>query len=182
RAPVAGAGRLGQAARGGRWARQPGPSRRCSSVPAAELEHTAESVQDGTNRDSQSRAARRSTRTQRAADCGPAWGLSGFDGKPALLRSTVSVVATVDMALKLEVVMLDNNAHPSASVQARVATELDWDPKVDNSDIAVTAHGGAVTLRGTVSSLRQVREAQHATRRVFGVTSVSNYLQVRSIN
>jgi len=77
--------------------------------------------------------------------------------------------------------MLDNNAHASANVQASVASELDWDPKVDSRDIAVTAHGGAVTLCGTVSSLRQVCEAQHASRRVFGVTSVSNYLQVRSI-
>jgi len=78
--------------------------------------------------------------------------------------------------------MLDNNAHTGANVQASVASELDWDPKVDSSDIAVTANGGAVTLRGTVSSLRQLREAQQATRRVFGVTSVSNYLQVRSVH
>jgi osmotically-inducible protein OsmY len=77
--------------------------------------------------------------------------------------------------------MLDNNAHATADLRASVAAELDWDPKVDGRDIAVTAHGGAVTLRGTVSSLRQVREAQDAARRVFGVTSVSNYLQVRSI-
>src|SRR5262249_23413784 len=80
-----------------------------------------------------------------------------------------------------EAIMLDNNAHASANVQGSVAAELDWDPKVDSRDIAVTAHGGAVTLRGRVSSARQVREAEHAARRVFGVTSVSNYLQVRSI-
>ena len=76
--------------------------------------------------------------------------------------------------------MLDNNAHATADLRANVSSELDWDPKVDGRDIAVTAHGGAVTRRGTVSSLRQVREAQDAGR-VFGVTSVSNYLHVRSI-
>jgi osmotically-inducible protein OsmY len=85
------------------------------------------------------------------------------------------------MALMVEAIMLDNNAHATANLRANVACELDWDPKVDSRDIAVTAHAGAVTLRGTVSSLRQVREAQHATRRVLGVTSVSNYLQVRPI-
>jgi osmotically-inducible protein OsmY len=64
-------------------------------------------------------------------------------------------------------------------LRASVAAELGWDPKVDSGQIAVSADGGAVTLRGAVSSLRQKREARNATRRVGGVTSVSNQLQVR---
>jgi osmotically-inducible protein OsmY len=101
---------------------------------------------------------------------------------PRLYARQSSVVATAQMAFTVEANMLDNSGHTTANLQANVACELDWDPKVDSRDIAVTVHGGAVTLRGTVSTLRQVREAQHATRRVFGVTSVSNCLQVRSIN
>ena len=62
---------------------------------------------------------------------------------------------------------------------ADVSDELFWDPKVDNVAIAVSANDGKITLRGTVGSLREKREAQKATQRVFGVTSVDNQLQVR---
>lgn len=50
--------------------------------------------------------------------------------------------------------------------------ELFWDPKVDSAAIAVSANAGEVTLRGTVASFRQKREAQKAAERVYGVTSV----------
>jgi osmotically-inducible protein OsmY len=62
---------------------------------------------------------------------------------------------------------------------AAVSDELFWDPKVDNAAIAVSADDGKITLRGTVGSLREKREAQKAAKRVFGVTSVDNLLQVR---
>src|SRR6478609_7991333 len=62
---------------------------------------------------------------------------------------------------------------------ADVSDELFWDPKVDSAAIAVTASDGTVTLRGTVGSLREKREARKAARRVFGVVSVDNQLQVR---
>jgi len=62
---------------------------------------------------------------------------------------------------------------------ANVNDELFWDPKVDNVAIAVAAKDGNITLRGTVGSLREKREANKAAQRVFGVTSVDNDLQVR---
>jgi osmotically-inducible protein OsmY len=62
---------------------------------------------------------------------------------------------------------------------ADVSDELFWDPKVDNVAIAVSANDGKITLRGTVGSLREKREAQKAAQRVFGVSSVDNQLQVR---
>jgi osmotically-inducible protein OsmY len=65
---------------------------------------------------------------------------------------------------------------------ADVSAELRWDPKVDNAAVAVSADDGAITLRGTVGSLRQKREAQKAAQRVYGVTSVHNRLQVRLLN
>jgi osmotically-inducible protein OsmY len=43
---------------------------------------------------------------------------------------------------------------------AEVTDELFWDPKVDNVAIAVSATDGTVTLRGTVGSLREKREAK----------------------
>lgn len=62
---------------------------------------------------------------------------------------------------------------------ACVAAELDWDPKIDSDDIAVFTDCGAVTLRGTVSSVRAKHEAQNAARRVEGVIGVLNELRVR---
>jgi osmotically-inducible protein OsmY len=65
---------------------------------------------------------------------------------------------------------------------AYVSDELFWDPKVDNAEIAVSASDGKITLRGTVGSLHQKREAKKAAQRVYGVTSVDNQLQVRLLN
>src|SRR5262249_53262945 len=63
-------------------------------------------------------------------------------------------------------------------LRAQVTAELGWDPRVDSKDITVSAEGGMVTLHGTVRSLRHKREADNAARRVYGVTGISNYLEV----
>ena len=63
-----------------------------------------------------------------------------------------------------------------------VGDELFWDPKVDNEAIAVSADDGTVTLRGTVGSFREKREAKKAAERVYGVTKVQDDLQVRLLN
>src|SRR5512132_4266036 len=67
-------------------------------------------------------------------------------------------------------------------LQDWVRDELCWDPKVDGAAIAVAANAGEVTLRGTVGSFRQKREAQKAAERVYGVTSVRNQLAVRIVD
>jgi hypothetical protein len=67
-----------------------------------------------------------------------------------------------------------------APLEQNIADELLWDPRIDNEMIAVAADDdGTVTLRGTVGSFRQRREAQKAAERVFGVTKVTNDLEVR---
>jgi len=65
---------------------------------------------------------------------------------------------------------------------ADVGDELFWDPKLDSTAIAVSADDGTVTLRGTVGSLREKREAKKAAERVYGVTSVDNKLEVKLLN
>ena len=55
---------------------------------------------------------------------------------------------------------------------ADVSDELFWDPKVDNAAIAVSATEGKITLRGTVGSLREKREAKKAAQRA-GAFSLS---------
>ena len=64
------------------------------------------------------------------------------------------------------------------ALQQLVSEELFWDPKVDSGAIAATAADGVVTLRGTVGSFREKREARNAAERVYGVTSVNNELEV----
>jgi osmotically-inducible protein OsmY len=63
-------------------------------------------------------------------------------------------------------------------LRAEVAAELNWDPKVDSMDITVSVEGGRVTLHGTVARFRQKRAADNAARRVYGVTAISNFLEV----
>jgi osmotically-inducible protein OsmY len=69
-----------------------------------------------------------------------------------------------------------------AELELNVTAELAWDPKVDNEEIAVSADNGTVTLRGTVGSFRQKREAGNAAQRVYGVTAVKNDLDVRILD
>ena len=67
-------------------------------------------------------------------------------------------------------------------LQLDVAAELFWDPKVCSAAIAVSASGGTITLRGTVGSLREKREAKKAAERVYGVIGVHDELQVRILD
>jgi osmotically-inducible protein OsmY len=76
----------------------------------------------------------------------------------------------------------ENAMSSDIDLVADVGDELFWDPKVDNTAIAVSADDGKVTLRGTVGSLREKLEAKKAAERVFGVISVDNHLQVRLMN
>jgi osmotically-inducible protein OsmY len=64
-------------------------------------------------------------------------------------------------------------------LQLDVAAELFWDPKVGSAAIVVSAKGGIVTLRGTVGSLREKREAKKAAERVYGAIAVNDELQLR---
>ncbi|BAN27823.1 BON domain-containing protein [Caballeronia insecticola] len=49
---------------------------------------------------------------------------------------------------------------------------------LDSSHINVLAHGGSITLKGTVPDSGQIDSAAGATRKVAGVSSVDNRLTV----
>jgi osmotically-inducible protein OsmY len=59
-----------------------------------------------------------------------------------------------------------------------VERELAWDPKVDASEIAVTAKNGVVTLTGQVGNFVDKWEAERDVKRVFGVTGIADDLEV----
>ncbi len=60
-----------------------------------------------------------------------------------------------------------------------VLRQLDWDPRVDASAIAVTARDGAVTLTGFIDSYAGKLAAERAAKRVRGVRAVANDVEVR---
>ena len=63
-------------------------------------------------------------------------------------------------------------------IQHDVLNELDFEPMIDASQIAVTVKGGVVTLRGAVRNLYQKWSAERAARRIAGVRAVANELDV----
>jgi osmotically-inducible protein OsmY len=60
-----------------------------------------------------------------------------------------------------------------------VELELQWDPDIDATDIAVSAKGGVVTLTGFVRSYKQKVQAEDDAKRVAGVIAVANDIEVR---
>jgi osmotically-inducible protein OsmY len=76
------------------------------------------------------------------------------------------------------VICIEGKSMNDQELVANVIDELFWDPKIDSLSIAVSADGGVVTLRGTVGSFRQKREAKKAAERVWGVVSVGNEIDV----
>lgn len=64
-------------------------------------------------------------------------------------------------------------------IERDVKEELEWDPDLDVSDIAVSVKNGVVTLAGFVKSYTDKYEAEAAAKRVAGVSGVANDLEVR---
>jgi osmotically-inducible protein OsmY len=60
-----------------------------------------------------------------------------------------------------------------------VEVELEWDPRVDDSRIRVTAKDGAIALRGSVDSYPQKWAAVRAAERIRGVKAVADDIRVR---
>ena len=66
-----------------------------------------------------------------------------------------------------------------ADIKRDVEDELQWDPDIDPTDIAVAVKDGVVTLTGFARSYAQKFEAEAAAKRVAGVVGVANDLEVR---
>jgi hypothetical protein len=69
------------------------------------------------------------------------------------------------------------------TLERHVTDELWWDPKIDSEAIAVSVDDGIVTLRGTVGSFRQKREASGQPNVFTGSgTSTTNSTSASSLN
>jgi osmotically-inducible protein OsmY len=66
-----------------------------------------------------------------------------------------------------------------ADIERDVKDELQWDPDLDATDIAVSVKKGVVTLSGFVRSYTDKYEAEAAAKRVAGVLGVANDIEVR---
>jgi len=64
-------------------------------------------------------------------------------------------------------------------IKRDVEAELQSDPSIDASDIAVAVKNGVVTLTGFVRSYSEKLEAEAAAKRVAGVVGLANDLEVR---
>jgi osmotically-inducible protein OsmY len=64
-------------------------------------------------------------------------------------------------------------------IERDVEEELQWDPDLDATDIAVSVKSGVVTLAGFVKSYTDKYEAEAAAKRVAGVVGLANDLEVR---
>src|SRR5436190_23021144 len=60
-----------------------------------------------------------------------------------------------------------------------VIAELDFEPSLDASHIAVGVHDGVVTLSGSVSSYADKLAAERTSKRVFGVRAIAQEVEIR---
>jgi osmotically-inducible protein OsmY len=67
-------------------------------------------------------------------------------------------------------------------IKSDVEDELQWDPDVDDKNIAVSVKDGTVQLSGYTSSYSDKFEAEAAVKRVVGVAGVANDIEVRLPN
>jgi osmotically-inducible protein OsmY len=67
---------------------------------------------------------------------------------------------------------------PDPDLKSDVERELEWDPDIDASRVAVAAKDGVIALTGHVQSLNEKWEAEAAAMRVLGTLGVANDLQV----
>ena len=74
---------------------------------------------------------------------------------------------------------MSRTSNADSEIQEEVMNELRWDTRVDETDVGVEVHHGAVTLTGTAKSWAKKLAAQEAAHRVAGVLDVANDVKVK---
>jgi osmotically-inducible protein OsmY len=65
------------------------------------------------------------------------------------------------------------------AIKKNVEDELQWDPDIKTTDVAVSVKNGVVALSGFVSNYAQKFQAEADVKRVVGVSGVANDIEVR---
>ncbi len=65
------------------------------------------------------------------------------------------------------------------ALKESVLIELRWEPSVNAAHIGVTAHDGVITLMGHVQTYAEKHAAEAAARRVRGVKSIAEEIEVK---
>lgn len=60
-----------------------------------------------------------------------------------------------------------------------ILAEIDWEPRVQSTEIGVTVKNGAVVLTGTVSNYAEKLAAEEAAKRVKGVRAIAEEIKVK---
>jgi osmotically-inducible protein OsmY len=64
-------------------------------------------------------------------------------------------------------------------IKKNVEAELQWDPDIKSTDVAISVKNGVVALTGYVPSYGQKFQAEADVKRVVGVSGVANDIEVR---
>jgi osmotically-inducible protein OsmY len=91
--------------------------------------------------------------------------------------AAVRVDSEADIALRRHRPYVPGNDH---EILLAVESALQYDPRVDASQVHVHVESGVVTLGGTVDSLRSKRAAEQDARNTLGVWDVKNAILVHS--
>jgi osmotically-inducible protein OsmY len=68
---------------------------------------------------------------------------------------------------------------PDSQLRERVMREIDWDPEISSSDIAVMVDDAVAALTGFVHSYAEKLAAERAAKRIYGVKGVANDIEVK---
>lgn len=60
-----------------------------------------------------------------------------------------------------------------------IVAEIDWDPRIESTDVGVTVKNGAATLMGTVRTYAEKLAAEEAAKRVRGVRAIAEEIKVK---
>jgi osmotically-inducible protein OsmY len=103
-----------------------------------------------------------------------AWIFGAIRQRPPTIKKRLTAFTLTIEQINAEVMMKSDS-----ELERDVKEELRWHPDLDATDIAVSAHSGAVTLTGFVRGYTDKYEAESAAKRVAGVIAVANDIEVR---
>lgn len=68
---------------------------------------------------------------------------------------------------------------PDNQLRERVMREVEWDPEITSTDIAVSVEEAVAALTGFVRSYAEKLAAERAAKRIYGIKGVANDIEVK---